>query len=481
MDTHIQEIKRKKYPIVIILCFAAFMASLDSYIVNISLPEIAGFFRVDMNAVSGVVVVFLLFLVGVMLIAGKLADILGLRNFLLWGYLIFVFGSLACGLSESLLMLNISRAIQGIGAAIMTVAPFTIISRYLPPTITGWAFGLLSTFAALGLTLGAPLGGFITGNFSWHWIFLINVPIGLAAAFFTYRVIPNSKPDKGKGLPKRFDFSGSLISFLSIAILTFVLSQGQDMGWGSTKTILLSLAFIFLFTTLIAVEKKSTNPVLDFLLLKNRVFTFSTLSTVFVFIFLSGNFFVLPFYLTSFAGLTTQNSGLVLMVYSVVYMVSGPLAGKASDRIRPEILCAVATLFSGIGCLVFALFLDTESVFPVILIMVWLGIFMGLFISPNNNMVMNSVAPGKRGAASGVFSTLSRLSMILGVVIFEILFSMGTGGDGENMIGAMPRHLMVQGFRIAYFASAIFLFLGFVFCFLIIINKRNKLFNSRKQ
>ena len=268
MEIPVKELKRKNYPIVIAICFAAFMASLDSYIVNISLPEISEYFKVDMNAVSSIVVVFLLFLVGIMLIAGKFADTIGLRRFLAYGYLIFVAGSLACGLSGSLMMLIAARAVQGVGAAIMTVAPFTIISKYLPSTITGWAFGLLSTFAAVGLTIGSPVGGFITENFSWHWIFLINVPVGLVAAFFTYRVIPDPKPVTEGRMVKKFDVAGSLISFLAIAILTFVLSQGSDMGWASLKTILLFLVFISLFITLIFIEKKANPLFLSFPFLK---------------------------------------------------------------------------------------------------------------------------------------------------------------------------------------------------------------------
>lgn len=463
MDEQIKKLKRKNYPIVIALCFAAFMASLDSYIVTISLPEISEFFNVDMNSVSSVVLVFLLFLVGTMLIAGKLADMIGLRNFLFYGYLIFVAGSLACGLAGSLWLLNVARAVQGVGAAVMTVAPFTIISRYLPPTITGWALGLLSTFAAVGLTIGSSLGGFITGNFSWHWIFLINVPVGLIAAVFTYKVIPDKKPAPGAKTIKGFDYAGSLISFLAIALITFVLSKGKDMGWTSTITIVLVLVFISLFISLIYIEKKAKHPVFELSLFKNRRFTLATLSTIFVFLFLSGNFFLMPFYLTGFTGLSTQNAGLVLMIYSVVYMVAGPLAGKASDKIKPEKLCMAATIFSGLGCVVFAFFLNTKSLVPVILLQVWLGVFIGLFISPNNNLVMGSTAIEERGATSGMFSTLSRLSMILGVVLFEILFSAGTGGS-ENMIGSMSQQLMANGFKIAYYAGAGILFTGFVFC-----------------
>jgi len=475
MDTNIRELKRKNYPIVIALCFVAFMASLDSYIVTISLPNISEYFKVSMNAVSSVVVVFMLFLVGAMLIAGKLADTIGLRKFLIYGYLIFVAGSLACGLSESLMMLNIARAVQGIGAAVMTVTPFTIISKHLPSSITGWAFGLLSTSSALGLTIGSPLGGFITEYYSWHWIFLINVPVGLVAAVFSYKVLPKAKPPSLKLPAKKFDIAGSLISFLAIALLTFVLSQGKDMGWTSMKTIGLSLIFVVLFVLLIFVEKRAKHPVFELSLFKNRVFTMANLATIFIFIFISGNFFLLPFYLTSFAGLNTQNAGLVLMVYSIVYMIAGPLAGKASDKIKPAKLCVIAAFFSALGCLLFAFFLDVNSLVPVIILQVWMGIFMGLFISPNNNLVMSSTSIDERGVASGMFTTLSRLSMIIGVIVFEIIFSTSTSGGGNALINSMSQEVMAHGFKVTYFTAAGILIIGFAFSLAIIWKKPKQL------
>jgi len=467
-----RQLKRKCLPLVIALCFAAFMASLDSYIVNISLPEISQYFGVNMNDVSSVVLVFLLLLVGTMLVAGKIADMVGLRILLFAGYLIFVAGSLGCGLSGSLLMLNVFRGVQGIGAAIMTVAPFTIISRYLPKAITGWAFGLLSTFAAAGLTIGSPLGGFITGSFSWHWIFLINVPVGIIAAGFTLYVVPKKENLEAGKKNDPFDISGAMISFVSIAILTFVLSQGKEIGWLSFKVILLVVAFFMLFIALLKIEKKSSNPVFDLLLFKNRVFTLSTVSTVFVFLFLSGNFFLLPFYLTGYLKLSTQTAGFILMVYSVVYMIAGPLAGKASDSIHPAKLGMFGALLSAAGSLLFAFFLGLQSWWASVIFMVWTGVFMGMYISPVNNMVMTSVTGEKKGSASGLFSTLSRLSMILGVVIFELLFSFGTGGKGETMINSLPNQVVAAGFEVAYIAGAVFLLLGAFSCFAIVqINK----------
>jgi EmrB/QacA subfamily drug resistance transporter len=436
------------------------MASLDSYIVNISLPEISQYFGVSMNDVSSVVLVFLLLLVGTMLVAGKLADIIGLRLLLFVGYLVFVAGSLGCGLSGSLLMLNVFRGIQGVGAAVMTVAPFTIIPRFLPSSINGWAFGLMSTFAAAGLTIGSPLGGFITGSFSWHWIFLINVPVGIIAAVFTLYVVPTGKPQSKTSGRSSFDISGAMISFLAIAVLTFVLSQGKEMGWASVRTVSLIVAFVLLFVALIRVEKVAQSPVFDFSLLRNRVFVFSTLSTVFVFLFLSGNFFLLPFYLTGYLKLSTQNAGLILMIYSVVYMVAGPLAGKASDRIKPAKLGMIGAMATSVGSMLFAVFLGKQGMIPVLILQMWSGIFMGLYISPVNNLVMASVSSEKKGAASGLFSTLSRLSMIMGVVIFELLFSAGTGNADESMISSLPEIRVVRGFEMAYYAGTAILLAG---------------------
>ena len=187
------------------------------------------------------------------------------------------------------------------------------------------------------------------------------------------------------------------------------------------------------------------------------------------------NFFLLPFYLTGYAGLNTQNAGLVLMIYSIVYMIAGPLAGKASDKIKPAKLCVIAAFFSALGCLIFAFFLDVHSLVPVILLQVWLGIFMGLFISPNNNLVMSSTTIDERGAASGMFTTLSRLSMIVGVIVFELIFSASTTGGGNELINSMSQQVMAHGFKITYFAATGILIIGFAFSLAIIWKKPKQL------
>ncbi len=176
---HKEARRRKYYPVILCIAFAVFMVRLDGYIVNISLPTIARYFQVGTSEVSWIVLIYLLVMTGCMLILGKLGDRFGLKRIFLMGYLVFSVSSLFCGLAPTIHTLDLARAVQGVGGAMMIVSAFAIVSRLLPEHLTGWAFGVCSFANSLGIMVGSPLGGFITGFFSWKWIFLINVPIGL--------------------------------------------------------------------------------------------------------------------------------------------------------------------------------------------------------------------------------------------------------------------------------------------------------------
>ncbi|MBP1749031.1 MAG: drug resistance transporter, EmrB/QacA subfamily [Deltaproteobacteria bacterium] len=331
--------------IVITVAFGAFMSKLDSYIVNISLPTIAERFNVTSAEVSWVILVYLLVSTSTLLLFGKLGDRFGLRRIFFFGYLLFTIGSLLCGMSTSLGMLIMSRFVQGIGCAMILSIAFAIIPKFLPPEKTGWAFGIASTGAALGIAIGAPAGGLITGFLSWRWVFFVNVPFGIFAMYAVNKYIPDESTTRLKKLRKAgFDILGAALSFAGLALFIYALSTGWDSGWTSTRILGsfgASLAFLAIFFIR---EAKCTEPLLELGLFRSFHFGAAVTSTLFAYMLLAGNSFLLPFYLEVGKGLPTQTVGLVIMIYSVIYMAVGPFAGRISDRIKPSTLCAFAML-----------------------------------------------------------------------------------------------------------------------------------------
>jgi len=465
--------KKEYFWLVFNVCFATFMSSLDVYIVNISLPAISAYFNVSTGRVSEIVLCYLLFLVSTMLIFGKLADRIRIRNLFIIGQITFVAGSLFCSMAGSLLMLDIARCIQGIGGAILNITAFTVISGRIPSSIRGWAFGNLSVASALGLTLGAPLGGFLTGYFSWRWIFLINIPVGIMAIILALKVSSRKKAAEKK--PLNFDIKGAILSFFSVSLLLFALNKGKEFGWTSIVIISCLISSFVLMALLIYVERKHPDPLLDLSILSNRNFTFTCITGMMAFILLAGHSFIIPFYLELLKGLKPQMSGIILMIYSVVYMFVAPAAGRASDKINPARLCSLAMLSCLCACLVFAFTLSLPGITSVIVYLIWLAISLGMFTSPNNNLVMSFVPKDKQGTGAGVFNLTNRISLVLGVCFFENIFSCYIHSDKSLSQAGIAPEVLIKGFQAVYIGAAIFMFTGLLFSFPTLRKKDKKI------
>jgi EmrB/QacA subfamily drug resistance transporter len=460
--------ERKYRWIVISVAFAAFMSRLDDYIVNISLPTISHYFNASTGEVSWVVLAYLLVTTSTLLFFGRLADKIGLGKLFVYGYVSFVAGSFLCGLSQSIHMLVASRIFQGIGGAMLIASGFAILPRFIPADRTGWAFGIVSTSAALGVVIGAPIGGFISGLFSWHWIFWVNIPVGTVAIVVAIRVLPEEKGEResAKGSGIAFDIPGTVLSFLGFLALLYGLNMGQELGWSSPSIILCFLASIFFLSVFFAWERKCKDPLLNFRLFKNLHFTFANLAGLTAFMLMAGNTFLLPFYLELVKGLKAEQAGLMMMVYSLVYVIVAPIAGRISDRIPPSLLCSAATLSAAACSFTFALTLKFQGFLFVILFLTWLGFSFGMFMSPNNNQVMRLAPAGEQGIASGVFNTVNSLGLVFGVCLFETVFSGASSADGGLVQAKVSPEVMLSGFRVAYLLGGVFCVVAWVFSLL---------------
>jgi EmrB/QacA subfamily drug resistance transporter len=409
--------------IVISVTFAAFMSKLDSYIVNISLPTIGSYFNVSVSVVSRTVIVYLLVATSTLLFFGKLGDRIGLKKVFILGYAFFTGGSLLCGMSLNVDMLIFSRFVQGIGGAMLVTAGYAIIPKYLPREITGWAFGILSTGAGLGIAAGAPLGGLINGYLSWRWIFIINFPVGIAAIIVAIKAIPPLLNAEDKKISGGFDIIGIILSFFGLSTLIYALNTGNQMGWTSVYIIFLLIASFVILMSFLVWENVCKDPLLDFAILKNIRFLYANLAALCGFMFLAGSSFLLPFYLEIGKGLGTVKVGFLVLIGSAMVLIAGPVGGRLSDRIKPGILCAAAMLSASLCSLIFSLDLRSPGLIPVVVFIIWSSFSFGMFIAPNNNQTMKLAPLDEQGAASGIYNTMNTFGMVLGVTFFESIFS----------------------------------------------------------
>jgi EmrB/QacA subfamily drug resistance transporter len=476
-DNNLSDKHRQRW-LIFTVAFAAFMTELDSSIVNVALPTISGYFDVSPSAVVWVIMAYLLIQTNTMLIFGKLGDIIGLKRLFITGYFIFVIGSFLCGVSMSITFLIVSRCIQGIGGAMLVTSGYAIVPRYLPKTIIGSAFGILGTAAALGVVIGAPIGGFITSFLSWHWIFLINVPFGIVAIFVANRVISEIRKEQEsvRNELKNFDFLGSGLSFFGILSLVFALNMGQELGWASPSILLCLLTFVALSIFFVIWEKRSEQPLLDFGLFRNVRFACANIAAFMAFMVLDGTSFLLPFYLEMVKGLDPYRVGLVLMTFSLAYMLAGPIGGRLSDKIDPSYLC-ITTMVSASACvLMFAYTSQHQGLLFVFVFLIWFALSYGVFISATNNQVMRMAPEEQQGIYSGVFNTITNMGLVLGVCLFETVFSAAlperVSSKGESLARSdMSVQLLLTGFQNAFFLGGIILIVALGFS---VMMRRNK-------
>jgi EmrB/QacA subfamily drug resistance transporter len=450
---------RRQRWIILSVCFSLFMVCLDSYIVNISLPTIAHYFDANMGTVSRVVQAYLLVLTSTLLLFGKLGDQFGFKRMFMVGYIIFVAGSLLCGIAVNVAMLTTARCIQGLGGSMLYAVGPATIPKYLPKEIRGAAFGKVAMAAALGLTLGAPLGGLITAHFSWQWIFLINVPVGLAAIFVARRALPSATQSEPKAGDAHVDIAGGILNFIAILVLLYGLNLGRRVGWNSLFIWSCFIMAALAFAGFIWRERRCRNPILDLHLFRNRSFTLANFSNMLAFSALAGNAFLLPFYLEQAKKLKPDQAGLVFMVLSAVMMIVAPLAGKLSDRIRPERLCTVSMILAASALVFFVVMLPGEGLTVVILYLVWFAFGLGSFVPPNNNLVMSGAPIDRQGSASALLKASSNLGMALGVCIYATIFTeVISGGAGNSSVSLshanIPTERLFHAFRCAYLVGA---------------------------
>jgi len=470
MTDYIVQDSRRQLWIVISVAFAAFMAALDTYIVNVALPTIAADFNVNPTDAALITISYLLIITSTLLIFGKIGERIGFKVVFVAGFALFAFGSFLSALAPTLYLLSGSRCIQGLGAAMLYAVGMAMIIRYIPPGKRGWAFGITSTGAGMGVIIGAPMGGFITQYLDWHWIFWFNVPVGIAAAIVALKVMPNDRVHREKAhrLPS-FDFAGALMSFFALALLVGAINRGQQFGWnhwGIWGSFTLSA---LLFVAFVLWEKRCQDPLLDISLFKSASFAFGSFAALAAWSMYSGGNFLFPFYLTMIQGLSSSMIGSIFLISSVVYIVTSLYMGRLSDRIGRRVLCCAGMISASVALVFLALTMGLPSLIPMMVYLAWIGVSMGTFVSPNNSLMLGSIPADNQGEASAASRAMQNLGMVLGVAIFETVFSAfipSADLSSAQAVGDVPKNLLLTGFSAACFVGAVMCVLSLVLSWL---------------
>lgn len=426
---------------------ASSMAFIDATALNVVLPSLQKEFSASVNNLLWILNAYLLILASLILIGGALGDNLGRRKIFITGILIFVAGSMACGLADSLNMLIIFRVLQAIGGALMIPGSLALISSSIQKKERGRAIGIWSACTTLVMLGGPVLGGALADAGLWRYIFFINVPLGLIAGLIlTLRV----SETKGSKTVKRIDFPGAILTALSLACITYGLLSLPAHNFSTLYVAGCIGMGIICFLFFILVEWKTDSPMMPLTLFRDKVFAGTNLLTFFLYAGLGGAMLFLSLNLVQAQGYSQLQSGMAFLPFTLLMIALSGIAGKLSDKYGARLFLTFGPMVSALGFFLLSLPNQTQgphdywtSFFPGILA---LGIGMSFTVSPLTAAVMGSVREDFSGVASGINNSLSRIASVFANAILGalalIIFS--------NMVARdlKPRNYTLSEYRI---------------------------------
>jgi len=435
----------RKWYVMAAVAMGVFLATIDGSIVNVALPTLVRAFGTDFAIVQWVVLAYLLTVTTLMLSVGRLGDMVGKKPLYAAGFVIFTLGSVLCGLSPAVYWLIGFRVLQAIGAALLMALGMAIVTEAFPPSERGKALGISGSMVSIGIVVGPVLGGLLIGALSWHWIFFVNLPIGIAGTWMVIRFVPDLKPAGGQ----RFDLLGALTLFVSLMALLLGLTLGQRQGFGQPGILALFAGWLAFLALFIAIEWKSPHPMIDLSLFKNRLFNINLITGFAIFVSMSGTIILMPFYLENVLGYNPSSVGLLLAVVPIALGIAAPLSGTLSDRLGTRPITVVGLLMLLIGFLAVSTLSLQTTALGYVLRFLPIGIGIGTFQSPNNSAVMGAVPRTRLGIASGLLSVTRTLGQSTGIAALGALWASRVayraGGPLPEGATAAPAAAQVAG------------------------------------
>jgi EmrB/QacA subfamily drug resistance transporter len=438
------------------VALGTFMATLDSSIVNVALPTLATTFHASVTQIEWVSLAYMLTITGLLLPFGRLGDALGRRRIFLIGLGLFTLGSAACALSVSAATLVAARVLQGTGAGMLSANSVALITAAFPREMRGRALGMVGAVVGLGLTVGAPLGGFLLAAFGWPSIFLVNLPIGVLGGLYARAVLAKD-PKAPSGARPPFDIIGALLALSSLVLLTLFLSRGAAWGWSSAGTLLCAFGALAALAGFIATERRASDPLIDLAFFADAKFRVPMLSLFLSFVALFAAVFLVPFYLERTGGMRPDQVGRVLVVIPLLLLMVSPISGALSDRLGSRALALAGLATTSAGLALLSVLIGRAGDRPLGTLAIVAGLFVvglgpGLFQPPNSSAAMSAVPPERLGLAGGLLATMRNLGMLFGIGLAAAVY------EGRERIYARAHGATFAaglGMRDAFLAAAI--------------------------
>ena len=460
-----------KWWTLLVVCLAVFMLLLDVTIVNVALPDIQKDLGSSFEDLQWVVDAYALALAALLLASGSLGDLLGRRRIFVAGLLVFVTASLLCGLSDSPSLLNMARAFQGIGGAMMFATSLALIAQAFPPNERGTAFGIWGATTGFAVAVGPLAGGGLTDGLGWEWIFLVNVPIGLVTAAITLMRVPDSS-DRDPGA--RIDWPGLVTFSAGLFCLVYALIRGNDDGWESTKIVALLVVATALLVAFAAIELRRDQPMLDLHLFRVPTFTGAQIVAFSIHASMFSMFLYIVLYMQDVLGYTPLETGVRFLPVSLLSFLAAPVAGKLAERFPVRAFLSAGLALVGVALLLMSGIQPGDDWTTLLAGFILGGIGIGFINPPLATAAIGVVEPRRSGAASGINSTFRQVGTAVGIAgLGAILQSKLTHSlDARGLASTAAQHAYIDAFNEILVVGAVVAFAGALLA-LVLVRRRD--------
>jgi EmrB/QacA subfamily drug resistance transporter len=422
-----QELTRRRRLLILAICsMSLLIVGLDTTIVNVALPAIHDSLHATVSGLQWTLDAYTLTIASLLMLAGSTADRIGRRRVFQLGLVLFSLGSLLCALAPTLETLVAARVLQAIGGSMLNPVAMSIIRNvFEDPRERAQAIGVWGGMIGISMALGPIVGGALVDSVGWRWVFLVNVPVGVAAVVLTALFVPESRAPR----PRRLDPVGQVLVILALASLTYAIIDGNRAGWTSVEIIGLFCVSLLSFGSLIAYELRRYQPLLEIRFFVSAPFSGASATAVCAFAMLGGFLFLNTLYLQDARGLSPLDAGLYMLPMAAMTLVFAPLSGRVVGRRGTRLPLLVA---SG-ALIVSALMLTqiTAGTAPVYVLSAYLifGFGFGLINPPITNTAVSGMPPSQAGVAAAVASTSRQVGATLGVAVVGAVAGSGLSGE----------------------------------------------------
>ncbi len=445
---------RKRWMALVVLCLGDLMTVLDTTVVNVALPSIQADLRFSQTSLVWVMNAYMLTFGGFLLLGGRLGDLFGHRRLFLAGIVLFTLASLACGLSNSQGLLVGARAMQGVGGAVVSAVSLALIMNlFTEPVERAKAMGIYGFVMAGGGSVGVLLGGLLTDALSWHWVFLVNIPIGVGVYALTVVLLRESR---APAAAPRLDVGGAVTVTASLMLAVYAVVNGNDAGWTSARTLGLLGAAAVLLALFLAIETRVRDPLMPLRLFRLRSVATANVVGILWSAAMFAWFFVSALYLQLVLGYSAMQVGLAFLPANLIMAAfSLGISARMVMRFGIRVPLAAGLALTAAGLALFAFSpVDGSFALHVLPGMTLLGIGCGMAMNPVLLAAMSDVAPGESGLASGVVNTSFMMGGALGLAVLASLAAARTDkllASAADSIAALN-----GGYHIAFALGAVF-------------------------